>query len=160
MLKICVMYNGLLHTHNLLRWIILILLFVAFYRHLLAKTRTFNATDKKIGKILMISCDITLLIGLYQWITGPLGLKMIQSAGMSVVMKDRVARFWAIEHTVGMLIAIILVHIGYSYAKKNIDNSVKHKRSMIFYGLALLIILISIPWPFRELIGRPWFPGM
>ena len=154
------MYNGLLHTHNLLRWIILILLFVAFYRHLLAKARTFNATDRKIGRALMISCDITFLIGLYQWITGPLGLKMIQNAGMSVVMKDRVTRFWAIEHTIGMLIAIILVHIGYSFAKKNIEDSAKHKRSMIFYGLALLIILISIPWPFRELIGRPWFPGM
>jgi hypothetical protein len=154
------MYNGLLHLHNLMRWIILILLFVAFYRHLLAKARPFTSKDKKIGMFLMISCDITLLIGIYQWISGSFGLKLIQAAGMGAVMKERVARFWGFEHAVGMLIAIVLVHIGYSYAKKNIDDSIKHKRSMLFYGLALLIILISIPWPFRELIGRPWFPGM
>ena len=154
------MYNGLLHTHNLLRWIILILLFVAFYRHLLAKGRPFTNTDRKIGLFLMISCDITLLIGIYQWLSGVVGLKMIQDAGMSAVMKDRASRFWAIEHAIGMLIAIILVHIGYSYAKKNLPDATKHKRSLVFYGLALLIILISIPWPFREHIGRPWFPGM
>jgi len=125
-----------------------------------AGTRVFNSTDKKIGKFLMISCDITLLIGLYQWFTGLLGLKMIQSGGMSAVMKDKVARFWSIEHSIGMLIAIILVHIGYTYSKKTLPDAIRHKRSLLFYGLALLIILISIPWPFREGIGRPWFPGM
>ncbi len=154
------MYNGLLHTHNLLRWIILVLLLVAVYRHLTAGARTFNATDKKVGLFLMIFADITLLVGLYQWFMGSLGLKMIQSAGMSAVMKDRVSRFWAIEHTIGILIAIVLIHIGYSYAKKILPDATRHKRSLLFYGLALLIILISIPWPFREGIGRPWFPGM
>ena len=154
------MYNGLLHTHNLLRWIIFVLLLVAIYRHLTSGARVFNATDRKVGKILMISCDITFLIGLYQWAIGALGLKMIQSSGIGAVMKDRVTRFWAIEHTIGMLIAIILVHIGYTYSKKILPDTLKHKRSLLFYGLALLIILISIPWPFRTGIGRPWFPGM
>ena len=109
----------------------------------------------------MICADIMLLIGLYQWFTGPWGLKMIKASSMSAVMKNPVARFFAVEHLVGMLIAIILIHVGYSYSKKNMPDKVKHKRVLVFFGLALLIILISIPWPFRVVgAGRTWFPGM
>lgn len=157
------MEKGLLHLHNLLRWVVLILLLVAIYKSFTAgKTKPFTQSDNKIGLFLMIACDIMLLIGLYQWFTGPWGLKMIQGAegGMSEVMKNKFNRFWAVEHFAGMLIAIILVHIGRAYGKKNIPDMVKHKRTLLFFGLALLIILISIPWPFREGIGRPWFPGM
>ena len=76
-------------------------------------------------------------------------------------MKNALLRFFAVEHLIGMLIAIILIHVGYSYSKKNIPDSVKHKRTLVFFGLALLVILISIPWPFRLVgSGRAWFPGM
>ncbi len=113
------------------------------------------------GLFLMICADVMLLVGLYQWITGPWGLKSIQSNGMSVVMKNSVLRFFAVEHFIGMLIAIVLIHIGYTYSKKSITDTMKHKRTLLFYGLALLVILISIPWPFRAVgAGRAWFPGM
>jgi hypothetical protein len=61
-----------------------------------------------------------------------------------------------------MLLAIIFIHLGYSYGKKSVPDSQKHKRILLFFGLALLIILISIPWPFRHPVGdnRHWFPGM
>ena len=154
------MEKGLLHLHSFLRWVILILLLVALYKSFADRHKAFTAAHKKTGLFLMIFADIMLLVGLYQWITGPWGLKSIQSNGMGVVMKNAAARFFAVEHLLGMVIAIILIHVGYSYSKKNVADSVKHKRTLLFYGLALLIILISIPWPFRENIGRPWFPGM
>jgi uncharacterized membrane protein YphA (DoxX/SURF4 family) len=76
---------------------------------------------------------------------------------MSVVMKNASLRFFAIEHMVGMLIAIILVHVGYGFSKKDIPDAMKHKRAILFYGLALLIILVFIPWPFRTVgAGRGW----
>ena len=60
-----------------------------------------------------------------------------------------------------MILAILFLHIGYSYAKKDVGDTVKHKRAILYYGLALLIILIFIPWPFREVgAGRGWLPGM
>lgn len=154
------MEKGLLHLHSLLRWVILILLLVALYKSFADRHRAFTPGHKKTGLFLMIFSDIMLLLGMYQWFTGSLGLKMIQASGMSAVMKNAVTRFFAIEHLLGMVVAIILIHVGYSYSKKNIGDAVKHKRTLLFYGLALLIILISIPWPFREGIGRPWFPGM
>jgi hypothetical protein len=155
------MYTGLLHLHSVLRWVILILLLVAIYKSVSDRNKAFTTGHRKTGLFLMICADIMLLVGLYQWITGPWGLKSIQSNGMSVVMKNASLRFFAIEHMVGMLIAIILIHVGYSYAKKNLPDHVKHKRTVLLYSLALLIILIMIPWPFRAVgAGRTWLPGM
>ncbi len=151
----------MLHLHSVLRWVLLILLLVALYKSFADRNNAFTAGHKKTGLFLMICADVMLLVGLYQWFTGPWGLKSIQSNGMSVVMKDPVSRFFAIEHFIGMLLGIILIHVGYTFSKKNIPGAMKHKRTLLFYGLALLIILVFIPWPFRTVgAGRTWFPGM
>lgn len=144
------MYNGLLHLHNLLRWIILILLVVA-----LIQAFTKNKGLAKSSLFLLITAHITLLLGFYQWLTGNLGLKLIQSSGMGEVMKNSATRFWAVEHFAGMLIAIILITIARGKAKRHIFGAASW-----LYIIALIIILASVPWPFREGIGRPWFPGM
>jgi hypothetical protein len=154
------METGFLHLHNILRWVILLFLIVAIFRHLTAGSRPFNRTDRNVGLWLLIFADLMLIIGFYQWYSSPLGLENLQNNGMSAVMKDRVARFWAVEHPLGMLIAIILIHIGRAYSKRSVPDTTKHKRIMVYFLLALLIILISIPWPFREGIGRPWLPGI
>ena len=155
------MYNGLLHLHSVLRWIILILLLVAIFKSMSDRSKPFTDSHRKIGLWLMIAADIMLLIGLYQWFAGPWGLKNIQNTGMKEVMGNAYARFYAIEHTTGMLLAIILIHIGRAVGKKDLPDLTKHKRTLLFYGLALLIILISVPWPFRAVgEGRTWFPGM
>jgi len=155
------MYQGMLHLHNLLRWIILILLLVAIFKSIADRNKPFTSGHRKTGLFLMICADVMLLVGLYQWFAGPWGLKSIQNNGFSNVMKIPALRFFVAEHTIGMLVAIILIHIGYSFSKKNIPDPAKHKRTLLLYGLALLIILISIPWPFREVgEGRAWFPGM
>jgi hypothetical protein len=155
------MYNGLLHLHSVLRWIILILLLVALYKNFADRNGAFTATHRKTGLFLMISADIMLLLGLYQWFTGTWGLQSIKLNGFGEVMKNSTLRFYAIEHTTGMLIAIILIHLGYSFGKKAVPDAQKHKRILLYFGLALLIILISIPWPFRTVgLGRHWFPGL
>ncbi len=149
-------YGYLLQAHSILRWFVLLFLLIVIFRHATAGNRTFRAGDRTAGTWLIIAADLMFIIGVYQWVVGPFGLKAIQNNGMSVVMKDPVARFFAVEHFAGMLIAIILIHIGRSYIRKNMPDRVRHRRSLIFYALALLLILLSIPWPFREGLGRPW----
>jgi hypothetical protein len=153
------MYTTLLYLHSFLRWVILVLLLVGIYKSYTGMTsgRPFTAGDKKTGLFLMISAHITLLVGLYQWVAGPWGLQNIRNMGMGAVMKDNVARFYAVEHLTGMLIAIILITIGRGVSKKNIPDGVKHKKTFWFFLVALVIILVSIPWPFRTGISRPWF---
>ena len=94
-----------------------------------------------------------LLIGLALWFFGSRGFNVIRSGNMGDVMKDPFSRFFTVEHTVGMLLAIILIHIGKAQGKKRISDRAKHKRTLLFYVLALLVILGSIPWPFREVGG-------
>ncbi len=151
------MDTTLVQIHSILRWIILVLLLAAIFRSFGAGSKPFTNSHKKNGLFLMIACDVMLLIGVYQWITGGFGLKAIQTNGMSNVMKDGVMRFFAVEHLLMMTIAIILVHIGYSFSKKNISHAKKHTKTSLFYILALLMMLAAIPWPFREAgMGRGW----
>ena len=151
-------YNGLLHLHSLLRWVILILLVIAIVKSYTGMTagKPFSAGDKKVGLFLMISAHTTLLVGLYLWFFGPWGVASIGNLGFGAVMKDRVLRYYAVEHTTGMLIAIVLITIGRGVAKKRIPDAVKYKRTFWFFLIALVIILATAPWPFRAGIGRPW----
>lgn len=144
------MNTGLLHLHNILRWVILILLLVAIFQAF-----TKNKGIKKSSLWLLIAAHTTIILGFYQWFSGSLGLKLIQDSGFSAVMKDSASRFWAVEHFAGMLIAIILITVARGKAK-----AFNYKSAFWFYLIALILILVSVPWPFREGIGRPWFPGM
>ncbi len=93
--KFLTMYTGLLHLHSFLRWVIIILALVTLYKSYTGMTsgRAFAGGDKKAGLFLMISAHLTLLIGLYLWITGPWGLGNIRNLGFGEVMKDHVFRF-------------------------------------------------------------------
>jgi hypothetical protein len=153
------MYIGLLHLHNLLRWIILLLLLIAILRHLsgMMSKRPISGGDRKIDLFLMISAHTQLVIGLYEWFVGGFGLKSILNNGFGVVMKNAALRFWAIEHIFGMMVAIIFITIGRGAVKRSSDGSV-HKKAFWFFLLALIIILVTVPWPGRTGIGRPLMP--
>jgi hypothetical protein len=152
------LYSALLHVHSVGRWIVMILLLIAIFNHMVAGRRPYIRTDARTGLILTIFADIMLLIGIYQWFVGPWGYHTIQAKGFAEVMKNPMDRFFAVEHMAGMLIAIILIHIGKAQGKKLISDKAKHTRTLIFYTIALLIILVSIPWPFRQIgMGRGWY---
>jgi len=155
------MYQALLYVHNVGRWVVIILLVTAIVKAIggLANNRPYASGDKKVGLFLMIAAHLMLLIGLYQWVVGPWGLQNIQNLGMKTVMQDKVARFWAVEHISGMLLGIILITIGRGVGKKSISNRLKHRRSFWFFFIALILILASVPWPFRD-VARPLLPGM
>jgi hypothetical protein len=144
-----------------MRWVILILLLVAIFKAFtgMNSRQAYTNGDKKVSLFLMISAHIMLLLGLYQWIVGPWGLRNIQSLGFGEVMKNGISRFWAVEHFAGMLIAIILITIGKGVGKKNLPDKTKHKKAFWYFIIALFIILLTVPWPFREGIGRPLVPG-
>jgi hypothetical protein len=153
------LYSFLLHLHSILRWAVLLLLLVAIFNSLVAGTRPFIRSDARTGSILVIFADLQLLIGLALWFFGSKGYKTIQQQGWSAAMKGaEIDRFFAIEHFAGMLIAIILLHIGKAQGRKAISDKAKHRRTLVFYLLALLIILVSIPWPFRQVgTGSHWY---
>lgn len=119
--------------------------------------RNYTATDNKANLFFMISCDIQLLVGLILYFNGA-WFELLKTSAKAV-MQNAVPRFFAVEHALMMIIAWLLVHVGRSMVKRSDSDAQKHKRSLIYFGLAIVIILAMIPWPFRQPgIARQWFP--
>lgn len=154
------METGLLHLHNLLRWVILILLLVSIAKAYSGwqNRKVLSPGDKKLWLFTMISAHITLLIGLYQVSFGRYGFVTTHLPEGTDVMKDKFYRFFWIEHPTGMLIAIILITLGRGMAKKAVADEVKYKKAFYYFLIALIVILVTVPWPFREIVGRPLMP--
>lgn len=103
--------------------------------------KAFTEGQGKVGFYLMMAAHIQLILGLYLYmVNGWLGLSFADAMG------DAVRRFWKVEHLAGMIIAIALITIGRIRSKKINEDRKNHKNSLIFYGISLLIILLSIPW--------------
>jgi len=155
------METGMLHLHSILRYLLLIVAIWAIFTMYsgMSGKKSFTPKSKKPALFFLILMDIQLVIGLVLYFVGPLGYKNIQNQGFGEVMKNSVARFFALEHVVGMLIALILVHIGYAITKKtDISDKKKFSNAFWLFLFALILMLSFIPWPFRESLGRGWMP--
>lgn len=149
------MDTGLLHLHNIMRWVILILLLIAMFQAFSKKNNTAPGGLNKVSLFLLISAHITLLLGLYQWLAGRYGLLTTTRPNTEIsLMKDAFYRFFWVEHPLAMIIAIVLVTIARGKVKKQ-----NYRAASILYVIALLAILAAVPWPFREAVARPLFPG-
>lgn len=150
------MYEFIVAVHNILRWVIVILGIVAVLRSFLGWVgkKEWTATERKIGIAFTSSLDIQLLVGLvlYLFISN-WGLKAILDQGMSFVMGQSEYRFFAFEHVFYMIVALVFAHLGNALPKRVDDDQSKFKRALIWFGLALLVVLVGIPW------GRPLLPG-
>lgn len=139
----------LVRTHSGLRWIALGLLIYAIL-NALRKKDSYEKSDRLMNMFTMVSLHIQLVLGLILYFT---------SSKVSFVdgwMKNQLLRFYGMEHILLMIIAIVLVTIGHGKAKRAIDSSKKHKTIVVYYTIAFILILASIPWPFRNL-GAGWF---
>jgi len=151
--------NILVILHSWLRWILLILLLASIVKSFsgLSSKKALTTGDKKLWLFTMISAHTTLLIGLLLLFFGTYGITKGVPEGISV-MKNSTYRFFWVEHPLMMIIAIVFITIGRGQAKKSIPDAVKYKKAFWFFVIALLLILASIPWPFRAEIGRPLIP--
>lgn len=152
------LYDLLKHAHSVGRWIVLLLLLFAIINSAIAGRRPFIKSDNRLGLLLTIFADLMLLLGIALYVFGPVGYKSVAkyNNNFGELMKVPIDRFYGVEHIVGMLIAIVLIHIGKAQARRPIGDRAKHRRTLLFYLLALLIILVSIPWPFRTVAGH-WY---
>ena len=152
----------LLVLHSLMRWVILFLLIASLFKSFTGwqNKETFTKGDRKLWLFTLISAHITLLIGLYQVLLGRFGVFITTLPEGTKLMKDKFYRFYWVEHPTGMIAAIILITLGYGMAKKPVNDETKFKKAFWFFFVALILILATVPWPFRQIIGRPLIPGM
>ena len=139
----------LVRAHSGLRWVVLGLLVYAIF-NALRKKDFYAKSDRLVNMFAMVSLHIQLVIGLILYFTS------VKVSFVEGWMKNQLLRFYGMEHILLMIIAIVLVTIGHAKAKRASEPSKKNKTILLFYAIGLILIIASIPWPFRQL-GAGWF---
>lgn len=134
------MYESLKYLHSGFRFLVLLLVVLAIVQSLagwLGK-KTYTDGNRKLNLFAMISAHTQLLIGLAVYFVSP----FVQFG--SQTMKEATTRYWTVEHIAMMIFAIVLITIGHSKSKKAALPEAKHRAIAIFYGLAVLVIVVAI----------------
>jgi hypothetical protein len=141
----------LLLLHSLTRYLVLIGLLGVILNSLVGmiQNKPFGNMENKASLWLFIFTHAQLLLGLILYFVSPL----VIFSGAS--MKDTIARYWLVEHSLMMLIAIVLITMARITMKKLPTDAAKHKRLFIFNALALLIVIVSISMSRRGFFGLP-----
>ena len=153
------MYSAFLLIHSWLRWVVLIAGLVVIVRAIggITGRRDWQPGDAAGVRWFSIAVDVQFLLGLllYVWLS-----PFIRDAwaDMAATMRNAPLRFFAVEHVTGMLIGLALAHVGKSKIGKAVGAAQKHKLAVIFFSLAMVVILLSIPWPGTP-GGRALFRG-
>lgn len=147
------MHAALLHTHNLLRWVVL---FAGVYAVIKAASGLSGdrpyASARRASAIFMGSVHVQLLLGLLLFLFSPTVKEAMRD--MAATMADADARFVIAEHPTLMVLAAIVVTVGSIVAKGRATDAARHKSATIFMSVTLAMLLWGIPWK------RALFPGM
>lgn len=153
------MYAILLALHSLTRWLVLVSLLYAIvnsYRGWLFH-KPWLRSDDIIRHTTATIAHVQLVLGAVLYFISPIVNYFLHN--FSTAVHDRIIRFFGMEHITMMLVGITLVTIGSAKAKRKTTDREKFKTMAIWFSIALLIILSSIPWSFSLLISRPNFRG-
>lgn len=154
------LYEIIYPVHSIMRYVILILIIWAIA--VAAKGRKNDAPWatklKKPAFYTMLAIDIQFLLGIYLWVVRLLNDTQNLSK-LKIVVKAPVERAILMEHSLIMLIAIVLVHIGYAKAKKAATDQLKAKRIFNFYLIAVILIVIGVVY-IMQAAQRGLLPAM
>ena len=151
------LYNITLFLHSWNRWLILVagvIVIAAAIKGLKAKS-DYSPFQKRWSLIFLSSLHLQLLVGILMYFfISPVTALALSDFGAA--MKDSVLRFWAVEHTMVNIIAIALAQTGSILVKRMSNSAGKHKRTLIWSGIALILILAMIPMGMMG-VERPLF---
>jgi Kef-type K+ transport system membrane component KefB len=152
-----IMYQTLTFYHSLFRWLVLISLLIAIYRGYkgVQNRSSFSKSDNLIRHWTATIAHIQLIIGITLYSQSP-SIKYFW-ANKAEAIKNADATFFALIHILLMIAAIVVITIGSALAKRRNTDHAKFKTMLIWFVIALLIIIIAIPWPFSPLANRPYW---
>ena len=136
------------YLHSYWAYLVLLVLILATGNALIKffGDKEFDAKDFRISLFALITMHIQLLLGIILFFTKDYFSTIEQVGGMGAVMKNDDLRMKIIEHPTLMIVAVILITVGYSKHKKKLTSKPKFKLLAIFYTIALACVLYMIPW--------------
>ena len=151
------MYNVLLTSHSIFRWLVLFSLVMAIIVGFSGwmKKRKFNPTDNRIRHWTATIAHIQFLMGIILYSISPIIRYFFENFGEAVKLRE--IRFFGMEHSLMMFIAVAVISYGSSAAKRKETDKAKFKTMTIGFLVGLIIILVNIPWGFAFFVSRPYF---
>ncbi|GGC39532.1 hypothetical protein GCM10011386_34510 [Parapedobacter defluvii] len=151
------MYVTLLALHSLIRWVVLAGLLFAVFRAYQGwfTNRKFSRFDHSIRHWTATVVHIQFLLGIALYAISPLVDYFLHNFREAVHQRD--ARFFGMEHSLMMLLAVVVITIGSAKAKRRPTDIEKYRTMAVWFTIGLLIILTSIPWIFSPFTNRPNF---
>lgn len=147
-------YPTLLSIHGYWRWVVLLAAVVSLIMALrgVAGARSFVPGGRKAGILYVTAIDMQFLIGIGLLFLSP----VVHAAWMDIgtAMKTKELRFFLVEHTTAMFLAVAFAHIGWARCKKAAADVVKYRRLLLWNSLSLAAMLIGMPW------WRPFFRNL
>ncbi len=141
------MYTAMLYLHSYLRWAVLLLGIYLVVRAWLARRDNGWEPLPARLKIFVLLFDIQAAVGvlLYAFFS-PMVQSSMQDFGRA--MQTPALRYWAVEHPTIMLISLILAHVAFFKVKRNAYPGAQRRAVLIYLGIAVLLLLVLMPWPF------------
>jgi hypothetical protein len=140
-------YLPLLSVHNAVRWLALaaalIAIVVAFSGWSGAKPAGPNLRRSSV--LFVIIMDIEFLLGLLLYF-GASPITRAALANFGQAMKQHEPRFFAVEHSLLMFLAVICAHLGAALARKGKTELRKYRGAALAFSVSLLLMLAAIPW--------------
>jgi len=139
------MYSAILISHIVISIFLMILASYIVVRSIfgvLGKVYFSDFQDIKLPIVAVIFLYLELILGIFLYGIYINKLEtLITQANANAYFS---ARFWAVEHAILMLFAIIFGHLGLVYAKNLEDDKQKFKKNLLYFGLSFVLIFISI----------------
>lgn len=151
------MYPYLLFFHSITRWLVLISLIYTIYRAFRGWQRglAFSPADDRARHITATISHIQFTLGAILYFVSPM-VKYFLSNFKTAISNSEMS-FFGLIHMSLMVTSVFVLSIGSSLAKRKEADKDKFKTMAIFYLIALIIILIAIPWPFSPFAHRPYY---
>lgn len=142
------MYRAIYYLHSYWAYLVLLVVILATLNAIagVISKRSYGPSDFRISLFALICTHIQLLIGIVLFFISPKIVWFTEGVPVKEIMGDSVLRMYNVEHPLMMIIAVVLITIGYSKHKKKLSSAPKFKMLAIFYPLALIAILAMIPW--------------
>lgn len=140
------MYTGLKHIHTFLPYLIFIALAGALILSLLKRNNSgpLDSMTKKFSLFTLIFTHTQILLGIVLYFVSPITKTALSD--FSAAMGESAIRFYAVEHVLTMILAAVAITIGNSKAKKAATGRKAYNSILLYFSIALILILIRIPW--------------
>lgn len=151
------MFSILLFCHSIFRWLVLISLSTTIYRSatsLLVK-KQFTKKDELYRHWTSTIVHIQFIMGMVIYFKSP-AVARFKIISIAIARGITESTFFGIIHISMMITAVVLVTLGSAFAKRYQEDTKKFSTLLFYFGIALLIILAAIPWPFSPLAQRPF----